>query len=182
MRVYTQGAAMRGFYILAMLVLTISVIAYAVDETPPFKIETKRTDDRVEVKSENDKVIFDVRSPSGISRATIERTTEQWPKKILIRLRLKGLENFNVSTEKLKLEASVSSQNGESKLWKDGKEDMPLDSKSPYWMEIRLMESDGNPTKALPLKAGYFEMQLPKELFEVNPKSIALNWIDFYRN
>ena len=44
------------------------------------------------------------------------------------------------------------------------------------------MESDGNPTKALPLKAGYFEMQLPKELFEVNPKSIALNWIDFYRN
>ena len=119
---------MRGFYILAILVLTISVIAYAVDETPPFKIETKRTDDRVEVRSENDKVIFDVRSPSGISRATIERTTEQWPKKILIRLRLKGLENFNVSTEKLKLEASVSSQNGESRLWKDGKEDMPLDS------------------------------------------------------
>ena len=173
---------MRGFYILAMLVLTISVVACAVDETPPFKIETKRTDDRVEVKSENDKIIFDVRSPFGISRATIERTTEQWPEKVLIRLRLKGLENFNVSTEKLKLEASVSSQNGDARLWKDGKEDMLLDSKSPYWMEIRIIDSDGKPTKALPLKAGYIEMQLPKKLFEVNPKSIALNWVDFYRN
>lgn len=173
---------MRGFRVLTMLFLTISVMAYAVDETPPFKIETKRTDDRVEVKSENDQVIFDVRSPVGISRATIERTTEQWPEKVLVRLRLNGLENFSVSTEKLKLEASVSSQNGDTRLWKDGKEDMPLDSKSPYWMEIRLMDSDGKPTKALPLKAGYIEMQLPKKLFEVNPKSIALNWIDFYRN
>ncbi|MCY2979321.1 MAG: hypothetical protein NTU79_11715 [Planctomycetota bacterium] len=173
---------MRGFLMLAMLVLTISAIACAVDETPPFKIETKRTDDRVEVKSENNKTIFDVRSPFGISRATIERTTEQWPEKVLVRLRLNGLENFNVSNEELKLQASVSSQNGDVRLWKDGKEDMPLDSKSPYWMEIRLMDRDGKPTKALPLKAGYIEMQLPKKLFEVNPKSIALEWIDFYRN
>ena len=173
---------MRRFFIFAILVMTISVTACAVDDPPPFKIETKRTDDRVEVKSENDKVVFDVRSPVGISRATIERTTEQWPEKVLIRLRLKGLENFNVSAEKLKLEASVSSQNGDARLWKDGKEDMPLDSKSPYWMEIRILDGDGKPTKALPLKTGYIEMQLPKKLFEVNPKSIALEWIDFYRN
>ena len=173
---------MRELLMLAMPVLTISFIAYAVDETPPFKIETKRTDDRVEVKYEKDKIIFDFRSPFGISNTTIERTTEQWPEKVLIRLRLKGLENFNVSTEKLKLEASVSSQNGDARLWKDGKEDMLLDAKSPYWMEIRILDSDGKPIKALPLKTGYIEMQLPKKLFEVNPKSIALNWIDFYRN
>ncbi len=100
---------MRGFLIVAMLVLTVSVMACAADDTPPFKIVTKRTDDRVEVKYEKDKVIFDVRSPFGISSATIERTTEQWPEKVVFQLRLKGLENFKVSTDKLKLEASLSS-------------------------------------------------------------------------
>ena len=163
---------MRGFYILAMLVLTISVVACAVDETPPFKIETKRTDDRVEVKSENDKIIFDVRSPFGISRATIERTTEQWPEKVQIRLRLKGLENFNVSTEKLKLEASVSSQNGDARLWKDGKEDMLLDSKSPYWMEIRILAMLGlflEPLRQLGLK----ELSLPPHLWTLTTKRLC---------
>ena len=54
------------------------------------------------------KIAFDIRSPFGISSATIERTTEQWPVKVVIQLRLKGLENFKVSTEKIKHEASVS--------------------------------------------------------------------------
>ena len=103
---------MRGFSIAAMLVLTVSVTTCA-DDTPPFKLTTKRSDDRVEVKSEKDKVVFDVPSPFGISSATIERTTEQWPDMVLIQLRLKGLENFKVSTDKLKIEASISSQNGD---------------------------------------------------------------------
>lgn len=40
---------------------------------------------------------------------------------------------------------------------------------------------DGEPVKTIPLEDGFFEMQLPKVLFEDNPKSITLNWIDFYR-
>ena len=172
---------MRGYLIAAMLVLTVSVTTCA-DDTPPFKLTTKRSDDRVEVKSDQDKVVFDVRSPFGISSATIERTIEKWPDLVLIQLRLKGLENFKVSTDKLKLEASVSSQNGDERRWKDGKEDSPLISKSPYWMEIRIMSNDGKPAKALPSKDGYIEMQLPKKFFEDNPKSFMLEWIDFYRN
>ena len=172
---------MRGYLIAAILVLTVSVTTCA-DDTPPFKLTTKRSDDRVEVKSEKDKVVFDVRSPFGISSATIERTTEQWPDMVLIQLRLKGLENFKVSTDKLKLEASISSQNGDERLWKDGKEDSPLIPKSPYWMAIRIMSYDGKLTKALPSKDGYFEMQLPKKFFEDNPKSFKLEWINFYRN
>jgi len=175
---------MRGYLITAMLVLTVSVrICFAADdETPPFKITSKRSDDRVEVKSENDKAVFDVRSPVGISSTTIERTTEQWPDRVVIQLRLNGLENFKISTGELKLQASVSGQNGDVRLWKDGEEDSPLDSKSPYWMEIRMMDSDGRPTKAIPLKDGYFEMKLPKQFFEGNPRSFTLNWNDFYGN
>ena len=171
---------MRNYSIAPILVLTLSVLTCA-DDTPPFKIVTKRIDDQVDVKSEKDKVVFDVRSPFGISSATIERTTEQWPEKVLIKLRLKGLENFKVSTDKLKLEASVSSQNGDARIWKGGKEDTPLNSKNPYWMQIQIMDIDGKPTKALPSRDGYFELQLPKRLFEGNPRAFMLEWIDFYR-
>ncbi len=172
---------MRGCLIAAILVLTVSARICA-DDTPPFKITTKRSDDRVEVRSENPKVVFDVRSPFGISSATIERTTEQWPDTIEIQLRLKGVEYFKALTDKLRLEASVSSQSGDVRLWKDGKEDSHLNSKSPYWMAIRIMDGDGKPSKVIPLKDGYFEMQLPKRFFEGNPTSIELEWIDFYRN
>lgn len=123
-----------------------------------------------------------VRSPSGISHAIIERITEQWPDKVVIQLRLNGLENFKVSTDELILEASVSSHNGEVRLWKDGEDDSPLNPLSPYWMEIRVLDRDDKPTRAIPIKDGCFEMQLPKKFFEGNPRLIRVEWIDFYRN
>ncbi|MFM9069288.1 MAG: hypothetical protein ACKOUR_18440 [Planctomycetota bacterium] len=49
-------------------------------------------------------------------------------------------------------------------------------------MEIQTFGSDGQPAKTIPLQDGYFEMQLPKAFIAGNPKSITLNWIDFYRN
>ncbi len=171
---------MRANSVAASLIALLATLAYIADE--PFKITTKRSDDRIEVKSGDDKAMFILCSPFGISNATIERTNEQWPNKVAIQLRLKGLENFKLSTDKLKLEASVSSQNGDVRLWKDGKEDSPLDSKSPYWMEIKVLNSDGEATKAIPLKDGYFDMVLPKKFFEANPRSFKVEWIDFYRN
>ena len=148
----------------------------------PFKITTKRSDDRIEVKSQDDKTVFVVRSPVGISNATIERTTEQWPDKVMIQLRLKGLESVKLSSGNTKLEASVSSHDGDVRLWKDGKEDSLLESKSSYWMEIKILDSDSKPTKAIPLKDGYFEMQLSKRFFEDNPMLLKVEWVDFYRN
>ncbi|MFN7877484.1 MAG: hypothetical protein ACK5PB_19345 [Pirellula sp.] len=170
---------MNYYSIAASFVVLLTTLTIA-DE--PFKITTKRSDDRVELKSEKGKAMFIIRSPFGISNATIERTTEQWPDKVLIQLRLKGLESFKLSTDKLKLEASVSSHDANVRFWKDGKEDSPLDSKCPYWMEIKILDSDGKPTKAIPLKDGSFEMQLPKKFIEDNPKAFKMEWIDFYRS
>ena len=103
---------------------------------------------------------------------------------MVLRLHLKGLENFKVTNGKTRLEASASLQEGKPlvRLWKDGKEDAPLDAKSLYWMEIRMIGGDGKPAKTIPLKDGYFEMRLPSAIFEGNPKSITVGWIDFYRN
>jgi biopolymer transport protein ExbD len=151
----------------------------SVDE-PQFKITTKRDNDKVEVKVENDKSVFSVHSPFGISQAVIERADENWSDIVKLRLQLKGLENFKVTNGMITLEAAVSSQDSSVRLWKDGKEDSPLAAQSPYWMKIRMFSNEGKLEKTIPLD-GYFEIQLPKALFEDNPKSITVNWIDFYR-
>jgi len=48
--------------------------------------------------------------------------------------------------------------------------------------DIRVLAGDGKPARELPLKEGYFETVLPRAFFQGNPRSIALSWIDFYRN
>jgi len=165
--------------ILAVIFLSVGC-ASAVDELH-FKITTKRDDDKTEVTVQNDKAVISVRSPFGISQAVIERSDETWPDTVILRLHLKGLEGLKISNGKITLEATVSSQDSTMRIWEGGKEDSPLDSRSPYWMEIRLIGKDGKPTKGMPLDDGYFEMQLPRALLEGNPKSITINWIDFYR-
>jgi len=57
-----------------------------------------------------------------------------------------------------------------------------LGATSPYWMEVRILDEDGKQAKEIPLQGGYFETALPKALFEGNPQSITVNWIDFHRN
>ncbi len=153
------------------------------DQPSRFVITTKRTDDKVEVKIEDGKTFVSIRSPFGISQAVIERTEDKWPNPVVIRLQLKGLENLRIANGKVTLEAAVSSHTDKPRvrLWKDRKEDELLDSKSPYWMEIRSIGSDGKPTNVVPLKDGYFEMQLPKAFLEDNPKSITVHWVDLYR-
>ena len=170
---------MEHFGIVVVTILSVGCASAAGES--PFRMTTKRDSDIVEVTVEKGQAVISVRSPSGISQADIERNDKNWPTTVMLRLHLKGLENFKVTNGKLTLEAAVSSQDGKVRLWKNGKEDSPLDAKNPSWMEIRMVRKDGKPVKTIPLPEGYFEMQLPKALFEDNPKSITLNWIDFYR-
>jgi hypothetical protein len=153
------------------------------DQPAKFKITTRRKDDTVEVRADMDKTLFTVKSPFGISQAVIERQEATWPQAVVLRLHLKGLSSFRASNGKVTLDAAVSIEEGKPKvrMWKDGKEDAPLDEKSPLWTAIRIVGGDGKLAKELPLKDGYFEMTLPQGFFEGNPKSITLNWIDFYR-
>ncbi len=154
------------------------------DQPAKFKITTRRKDDAVEVQSDKGGTVFDVTSPFGISQAVVERLDDEWPKAVALRLHLKGLESFRAENGNVRLDAAVSSQDRQTKvrIWKDGKEDAPLDENSLFWMDIRIVVGDGKPGKEHPLKDGYFEVALPKAFFEGNPQSITLNWIDFYRN
>jgi hypothetical protein len=176
---------MKIILVLLFVALTASSAA-AADEPPKkpsnqFKITAKKADDSVEVLVEKDKTVFSIKSPSGISEATIERTASRWPETMTLRLYLNALEHFEVSNGKTAISAAVSSHDGKVRVWKDGKENAQLDEKSPFWLEIRPIGGDGKPTEKISPKNGYFEVKLPKALFEGNPKSITSHWIDAYR-
>ena len=143
--------------------------AFAADE-PSFQITTKRADDRVEVKSEKDKATFSIHSPVGISQAVIERKIARWPDAVVLRLYLSGLERFTATNGTLRLDASVASGDGQVRQWQDGQEDKRLTTSHGHWMPIERIGRDG-----------CFELRLPRAMFESNPKSITLHWIDFYR-
>jgi hypothetical protein len=151
------------------------------EDDPSFRITTKRGDDRVEVSIEGGKAAFSVQSPFGISHAVIERIGNHWPDAVTLNLHLGGLESFKITNGATTIDAMVSSQDGKVRQWKDGKEDSQLDVDNPYWIEIRMIGKDEKSVKSLSLNNGYFRLRLPKALFESNPKSITVNWLDFYR-
>jgi hypothetical protein len=171
------------------VLLILSGIALADDSDAPkdqpakFKITTRRKDDTVQVQANKDQAVFAVKSPFGISQAVIERQEATWPKAVVLRLHLKGLSSFRASNGTVTLDAAVSIQDGKAQVrtWKDGKEDAPLDEKSSLWTQVRIVGDDGKPAREVPLKDGYFEIALPRAFFDGNPKSITVNWIDFYR-
>ena len=166
------------------MISLLSGLAHSADPPPKFKITTKRDTDKVVVTAEQQKTLFDIHSPFGISHAVIERTAAEWPESMVLRLHLTGLESFQIKSGDITLHASVSSQGGDkpARLWQNDAEDKPLDSTSPLWTEIRLIGSDGKLTQTIPLKDGYFEIKIPKALLEANPQAITVSWIDFYRS
>src|SRR5262245_15793481 len=90
-----------------------------------FKIVTKKDSDSVKVEVDKDKTVFAVHSRSGIGEAAIERQDAEWPKAVVLRLHLKGLESLRLRNGNVTLDAAVSVRNGKPvvRLWKDGKED-----------------------------------------------------------
>lgn len=145
---------------------------------PPFHASVGRKDSRIRFEAEGDATILDITSEFGIDKASVTRLTDEWPKSIVVRLHLKGLESFKASNEDVTVEWAVGSD-GDSRvtLWK-GKEEIPLDRDSPYFTQGRVVGGDGK----VPLKDGYFEVPLPAKLFEDKLKEVKLHWIDFYRN
>ena len=152
-------------------------------EPPTFDIKTKKPADQIKVKIEKGTATIEVSSQSGIGGATVTLTEGKWPTTVVLRLHLSGMESLTISNGKIKLSASVLSHSGHSRLLavvEDGKE-KKVEKGSPYWTEVRAFDSTGKPVPGLPGSGGYFEITLPKALLEGQPKSLNLEWIDFYR-
>jgi hypothetical protein len=151
--------------------------------TPRFKVTLRRPDDTWGVKMSGPVAVFSLKSPSGISRAVIERGEEKWPKVVVLYLHLKGLENFRVGNGQYVLHATVKVKDGKivMRQFKNDQETLKLQRTDPLWLNICPMSSDGKPATMLPLTDGYFEITLPDAFLRDNPKSITLHWVDFFR-
>jgi len=141
----------------------------------------KKPDDRITENINEGGTIFSVRSPSGIGSATIDR--DSWPDRLSLRLYLRGLEGLTISNGSLTLKVSVLSHSGNRRLLRvvnNGQEHVP-EKGSRYWTEIKTFDANGKPVQGLPGEGGYFEMILPQALFKEGPKTLTIDWIDFYR-
>ncbi len=169
--------------ILMLLALQSSVGICGSAAEPEFNVTTKKAEDRVEFSVKDGTITASVRSPSGIGSASISRTTGDWPDRMTLRLHLQGLEGLKVSTGKLELVAEVAGPDKKRFLQatKSSQPGNPSGHKTLAEYEIRTFGKDGKLSNVLPLKDGYFEVRMPKELFADNPESITINWNDFYR-
>jgi hypothetical protein len=134
---------------------------------------------RVSFSLEDGDTVVDITSEFGIDTATITRKSASWPKSIVVRLHLAGLESFKARGKRATVEWSVSSTGDHStrtSLWK-GRDESAMPANSPYRTDVRIVGGDGK----IPLRGGYFQVPLPAKLFEDNPDRITLQWIDFYR-
>ncbi len=142
-----------------------------------FDITTRKPADKVEPETKNDTTTLTITSHSGIGNATLSPRKGQWPKNVVVRLQLKGLEALTLSNGKITLVVSVPSH-GEQKhrvFLKAGNQETPIGKDDPKWMEVKLVGG-----KKVPLKDGYFEVALPAVLFK-DSKALTISWIDFYR-
>lgn len=149
-------------------------------QSDKFSVDLIRGADDIALDQSGGGLILSVRSSSGIGRATVSRKIAGWPMVVKIRLHLKGLESFQISAGKRGVGVSVSSGDPESireHLMPDGREGAQLAKDNPLWVKVKVVADNDK----IPLKSGYFELDLPQELFRDNPTQISLHWIDFYR-
>ena len=155
----------------------------SVSEQPEFEVVVVvvKEGDVVETAVSTNTVIFDITSQSGIGSAEVKLASGTWPKTILFRLHLTGLEEFRFEYGDTIVTASVNSSGGHvvlESMVQDG-EERPIAEDSSFYMPVRIEMESGEVT--IPLKDGYLEVEAPADFYVGDYDSFALSWIDFYR-
>ena len=150
--------------------------------TPVFAVSAEGDGNEIKVNVEDGTAIADVRSRRGIGSATVELVSGTLPENIVIRLHLKGLEQFRLVYDQTAIIASVSSGEGGSVGQSVGAPDgdeRPIAPGSPFWVAIRIVPDQATPY--VPIEVEYFEITLPDDFLQGEHRSFSIRWIDFYR-
>ncbi len=169
-----------------VLLVRSAVAEPAADAVPveaAYRIATKRSSDQVTVQGSGEQVVFVVESRTGIGRAEITRRDASWPATVVIRLVLRGLEDFRVKAGDTELGVAVSShgEGGRVRAWRKSEEQAALAADDPLCPRVRLLDSRGKPTDKGPPEIAAIEVVLPAALLKNQPQSIEFSWIDFFR-
>jgi hypothetical protein len=150
------------------------------DVSLDYQLTTGHDDTGVKVSLVDQALVLDITSPRGIDHLHVRREKAAWPDKLVVRLRLKGLEQFVIAADAKSFAWSVPSH-GEpnSRMMRFvAKEELPVAIEDPCFAAIRIVAKN----HAIPLNDGYFELTFPTKCLDGNPEQIKFRWIDFYRN
>jgi hypothetical protein len=130
---------------------------------------------------------FDVYSERGIGRARIQWLAATYPREIILRLHLRGLEGFSLSygdtTVQLGLPTSGDGVPLQSRVAAQAGviTEQSLSPDSPDWLETAVVGRSTAAGRALPLADGYIEVALPAHFFAQRATHFSIQWVDFYR-
>ncbi len=174
----------------AFSLFTATLLASAV-EPAEFKIGSLKAgewvrDDCVKFTSEEGVVVFDIHDAQGIGGVSITPKSGDWPKSVIVRLHLPGLESLQLSAGKVTLFGSVLSHSGHKRLLEidEAGKKREAGRDDPLWINIRMLDGHGKDINHLPDpgKGGCFEVTLPPALLIESNLGMTLRWIDFYRH
>ena len=150
------------------------------------KVKAEGEGNQLTVKTEGEAVVVDVHSRSGIGLATIELPAGTALQQIVLRLRLKGLEEFRLSYGRTVITARASNQaNGGASpriiqiVSTRGGGERAITPDSPFWLGVRIVSDMAAPR--IPLDDGHFDITLPKDFLREGGRAFSIRWIDFYR-
>ncbi len=162
----------------ALLVLSclavLSLVACAPSSTP----KAGATYQAVPLKGDPDVVFspvtgtltIDITSPTGIGSTRIEKTSGEWPPKIMMRLHVKGLESFKFRYADALIDVNVSSHGDQTvtETYQQGGQTGTVKAGDPYWIAVTRGQ-------------GYFDLAAPASFFKSRENKFTIEWIDFYR-
>ncbi len=165
--------------LIASLLMLMFASQIQASQVTGVNVSTRSSGTGISVIVSNDKAVLTVSSQKGIGQATMTRSGEAWPKEVVVRLKLSGLESLKLTADKTTLSWSVSSHddhpttmtvlcNGEEKV---------LEKDDPLFSSVTHPHAD----EASPKAEGYFEVKIPQSVLRPELKEIRLEWIDFFR-
>lgn len=176
----------------AALLLPLLLGAMRVTAQQPAEFQVRVTgsagatgETEVRMETPDGRLVIDLVDPPTIGRMWVTPSAAGWPKAIVLRLRLAGLEHLACEAVGQTWEASVLSHGDHVRSqWRvrSGSR-VSLDPQDPRWIGIVARASDGTEVDGLPKPSdgGYFEITLPPALLAGESRPIELRWIDFYR-
>jgi hypothetical protein len=144
--------------------LEIEIVAPAeAAAAPTFSAKPQRPADKVATEVAGGALILTVTSPGGIGSAEVKPEKGAWPKKVTVRLVLKGLEGFSAECGAKKVSARLGAAGGKGE---------PLDSaRGPEALEGLAAEKKGE----------FIEVELPEGFAAGKDAVLKISWVDFYR-
>jgi hypothetical protein len=175
---------------ITVLACFLAALFAGATEPPGFDIESLKPgevvrDGWIKVTLSEGAVVFDIHDARGIGGVRITPKSCGWPKPVVVRLHLRGLESLQISSGKFTLFGSVLTHSDHRRVLEidEAGQRREAGKDDPFWINIRTVDAQGRDTDHLPdpEKGGYFEVTLPPALLNADTLGMTLRWIDFFR-